>query len=320
MKLNYNDLRTPIFSTSLGGSADDAIQAVVADWNTGEVIVVGETESTDFPTTPGAFQQCLGGNGGYHAEPTLIGGGPGAWTSLYPLDSFSQPFPCHFSPTPGVGKPDSLAKPNVDGFVTKFGPTGALIFSSYLGGSLDDDLGATLDDKAGNWGESVALDNQSNIYVTGWTESTSTPIAMCGPAMDQPCPYNQPFPTTPGAYITNLPQDPIAACGPNAPEDCIPPNKRLHANALVTKLNPTGTALSYSTYLGGYGDDAGFGITVDSAGQAYVTGIAESTNFPGTADSGTLTAVFPNVHPLGKYLAHPACPNCGAYLNGIMPP
>ena len=55
-------------------------------------------------------------------------------------------------------------------------------------------------------------------------------------------------------------------------------------DAFVTKLNATGTAILYSTYLGGSGLDLGNGIAVDQAGQAYVTGIAGS-GFPGTAGS-----------------------------------
>ena len=50
----------------------------------------------------------------------------------------------------------------------------------------------------------------------------------------------------------------------------------------MTKLNPTGTALVYSTYLGGTDDDVGYGIAVDTAGNAYVTGSTESTDFPTT--------------------------------------
>jgi hypothetical protein len=62
-------------------------------------------------------------------------------------------------------------------------------------------------------------------------------------------------------------------------------------NAFVTKLNPTGTALVYSTYLGGSGTsgcafyDEGFGIAVDGSGDAYVTGTTCSTNFPVTTDA-----------------------------------
>ena len=52
----------------------------------------------------------------------------------------------------------------------------------------------------------------------------------------------------------------------------------------MTKLNAAGTALVYSTYLGGSDDDVGNGIAVDAAGSAYVTGATPSTNFP-TADA-----------------------------------
>src|SRR5262249_18956438 len=51
-------------------------------------------------------------------------------------------------------------------------------------------------------------------------------------------------------------------------------------DAFVTKLNPSGTGLIYSTYLGGRSDDSATGIAVDSSGNAYVTGVTASTNFP----------------------------------------
>jgi hypothetical protein len=51
-------------------------------------------------------------------------------------------------------------------------------------------------------------------------------------------------------------------------------------DAFVTKLSASGTSLLYSTYLGGSSFDQGFGIAVDAAGQAYVTGLTNSTNFP----------------------------------------
>ena len=56
-------------------------------------------------------------------------------------------------------------------------------------------------------------------------------------------------------------------------------------DAFVTKLNATGTAVVYSTYLGGSSVDAGYGIAVDSSGNAYVTGATASTNFPTTANA-----------------------------------
>lgn len=59
------------------------------------------------------------------------------------------------------------------------------------------------------------------------------------------------------------------------------------ADVFVTKLNPTGSALMYSTYLGGSGFDEGRGIAVDSAGNAYVTGNTSSSNFPTKGSSTT---------------------------------
>ena len=54
-------------------------------------------------------------------------------------------------------------------------------------------------------------------------------------------------------------------------------------DAFVSKLNPTGTALVYSTFLGGTNSEWGRDIAVDTAGNAYVTGKTMSSNFPTTA-------------------------------------
>src|SRR5262249_6686896 len=61
-------------------------------------------------------------------------------------------------------------------------------------------------------------------------------------------------------------------------------------DAFVTKLNATGTALVYSTYLGGSGNNQGSGIAVDASGNAYVTGSTFSSNFPVT--SGAFQTAF----------------------------
>jgi hypothetical protein len=90
------------------------------------------------------------------------------------------------------------------------------------------------------------VDAAGNAYVTGST-------------------FTIDFPTTPGAFQTTFGG---------------------FADAFVTKLNAAGTALVYSTYLGGSdGYDSGTGIAVDRAGNAYVTGDTSSSDFPGTAGS-----------------------------------
>ncbi len=91
---------------------------------------------------------------------------------------------------------------------------------------------------------SLALDTANCAYITGWTKSPT-------------------FPTTMGAYKTRL----------NAE----------YGNAFVTKLNAAGSNLSYSTFLGGTTADYGTGLSVDSAGNAIVTGFTNSTDFPQSA-------------------------------------
>jgi hypothetical protein len=86
----------------------------------------------------------------------------------------------------------------------------------------------------------IAIDTSGNAYVTGLTNSLDFP--------------------------TKNPLQPNFAGG--------------LFDAFVTKLNAAGNALVYSTYIGGSGDDTGFGIAVDASGNAYVTGETASTNFP----------------------------------------
>jgi hypothetical protein len=60
-------------------------------------------------------------------------------------------------------------------------------------------------------------------------------------------------------------------------------------DVFVAKLNPEGSRLGYSTYFGGNGGDIGFGVAVDAAGNAYLTGITDSNGFP---TAGALQPVF----------------------------
>ncbi len=94
----------------------------------------------------------------------------------------------------------------------------------------------------------IAIDGGGNAYLTGFTDSTNYPLAS--------------------AIITNLSGKAEPYFG------LVPPD------AFVTKLNAAGSALVYSTYLGGDTNELGFGIAVDGSGSAYVTGFTDSTNFP----------------------------------------
>jgi hypothetical protein len=149
--------------------------------------------------------------------------------------------------------------------VTKLNPAGAaLVYSTYLGGSGVD------------VGFGIALDGAGNAYVTGETNSID-------------------FPATAGAFQTTFGGV---------------------LDAFVTKLNPTGSALVYSTYLGGNDTDQGLGIAVDAGGNAYVLGSTSSTNFPTTAGApqptfgGVLDASVTKLNPAGSALVY------STYLGG----
>jgi hypothetical protein len=132
-----------------------------------------------------------------------------------------------FQPTCGGGH----LVPCEDAFVTKLNLMGSgLVYSTFLGG----------EDTEAAYG--VAVDRDGEAYITGDTESMH-------------------FPTTPGAFQTNL-------AG--------------RTDAFVTKLNASGTGLIYSTFLGGNNYDRGTGITVDASGAASITGNTQSLNFPVT--------------------------------------
>ncbi|MNO73316.1 Beta-propeller repeat protein [compost metagenome] len=177
-----------IYSTYLGGDVFDSGLHIVVD-DSGQAYVAGSTTSADFPTTAGAFSQTFGGA--------------------------------------------------TDAFVTKLNETGtALVFSTYLGGSAFDRA------------TSLAIDATGNVFLTGETRSAD-------------------FPVTPGAFQTTF-------VGINS--------------CFVTKLNATGSALIYSTYLEGSGDETGNDIAIDSSGNAYVTGVTTSVDFPVTTGAFQTTA------------------------------
>ena len=186
-------------------------------------------------------------------------------------------------------------------FVTKLNAAGtALVYSTYLGGSGDDA------------GSSIAVDAAGNAYVTGRTDSSNFP-GMAGSAIQPTLGGSQDAFVTKlnaagmtlvystylggsggdlgeriavdgvgNAYVTGVT---LSSNFPGTASSPIQPTFGGSQDVFVTKLNAAGTALVYSTYLGGSGDDAGLGIAVDAAGNAYVTGIASSSDFPGTAGS-----------------------------------
>jgi hypothetical protein len=244
------DLRRPLFidplvySTYLGGGGDDLGWGIAVD-GAGNAYVTGYTTSTNFPTkNPLQPDHAVGGSNGYDAfvaklnpagsalvYSTYLGGSGDDYGSGIAVDSagnayvsgttFSTDFP-----TKNPFQPANAGFANV--FLTKINPAGsALVYSTYLGGS------------GGDEGFSIAVDGAGNAYLTGLTLSDD-------------------FPT----------MNPLQ------------PARGGDSDAFVTKINPAGSALVYSTYLGGGQDEYGFGVAADTAGNAYVTGQTFSINFP----------------------------------------
>ncbi len=177
------------FVTYLGGARLDEALALALD-NEGNAVVAGRTFSDDFPTTIGAFDPDCGTD----------------------------------------GECDGLGV-RTDAFVTRFNATGSsVIFSTYIGGDGDDSASG------------IAVGSLGNVFVAGATDSSDFPLF--------------------GPFFQGI-------LG----------GKK---DAFVAKLNPLGTALVYSTLLGGLQDDEALGLAVGSAGSAYVTGRTFSDDFPTT--------------------------------------
>src|SRR6266850_5807262 len=243
-----------VYSTVIGGSNFDWGRAIAID-AAGNAYVTGQTKSSNFPTTAGAFDRTfnvdtcprcgidqedafvfkLNANGSRLVYSTFLGGFDiddglgiavdGAGNAYVTGETGSLNFPT----TPGAFRTTKIGA--FDAFVTKLNAAGsALVYSTYLGGTAVD------------YGSRVAVDAAGNAYVMGPTSSAD-------------------FPTTPGAFDTTA----------NGAFD-----------VFVTKLNSTGSALIYSTYLGGTDFDSGGGLAIDSAGNAYVSGGTGSFDFPTT--------------------------------------
>jgi hypothetical protein len=269
---------TLAFSTYIGKSGDDQGFGIAVDAG-GNVYVAGYTIASNFATTAGAFQIVIGGSvdlfvtkfnpaGSALIYSTFLGGAGSDLPYSIAVDSSGNAYVSGYTgssnfPATGGAYQVSLGG-SIDAFVTKLNSTGtALVYSTYVGGTTAER------------GYAIAIDSGGNAYLTGPTDSTN-------------------FPTTAGAYQTTYGGS---------------------ADAFVTKLNPAGSALVYSTYLGGSGTEDGRGIAVDSSGNAYITGNTSSTNFPVTnayqgTSGGAQDAFVTKLNPAGSALVY------STYLGG----
>lgn len=230
-----------MYSSYLGGTGADFGQGIAVD-SSGNAYVTGSTQSTNFPVSTNALQPNING---------------------------SQ-----------------------DAFITKVNFSGEeILYSTYLGGS------------AADVSQSIALDSSDDMYVAGYTFSTDFPTVApyqgangggadafvaelnaagsaltfstyLGGSLDDRA-YGIALDGSNDVYIVG------ATSSTNFPTNsAYQPSLAGLSNAFVTKFNAAGSALDYSTYLGGTGSDFGYAIAVTSAGLAFVTGSTNSSDFP----------------------------------------
>lgn len=243
LSANGSDL---LYATYLGGSGVEFAWDLAVS-PSGEAYITGNTNSSDFPTTTGAFDETHNGNrdvfvaklsqeGSSLLYATYLGGlgsdtGRGiafvSGAAVVTGTTESSDFPT----TPGAF--DEGHSGGTDAFVVRMNPEGTgIAYATFIGGRYYEGAGA------------VALDDSENVYVTGWTNSDN-------------------FPTTPDAFDETY-------------------NDIGIGDAFLVKLSPQGDILVYSSFFGGRRADGGRAIAVDAGGDVYIAGTTSSSDFPTT--------------------------------------
>jgi len=323
----------PVYSTYFGGSGYEMTLGSAVD-SQGDFFVTGSTRSPDLPTTADAPQRAYGGGtdafvakfdpSGNLAYATYLGGSAFDEGRGVAVDSAGNVYVDGFTDSadfPTRNALDPALRGRQDAFVAKLDRSGAVVFSTLVGGGGTDTALA------------IAVDPSGAPYLTGETDSSD-------------------FPTTPGAFDTSANGDIDAFVSKLTPAGDLAYSSYLGSPRLddglaiavdgsgqafvtgkaspgfpvtpeafdttpngdydmfVTKLDPTGSNAVYSTYLGGARWDEGLGIAVDPAGSAYVTGNVQSPNYPVTAGAlqrdfrGAVDASVTKLTPSGSGLVY----------------
>jgi hypothetical protein len=236
------------YSTYVGGTNYDYGNGIAVD-SMGNAFVIGETQSFDFPTTPGAndtshnsnidiFVLKLNPSGSSLVYSTFIGGSSGEFAKAIDVDSkgnayltgytYSSNFPTTF------GTYDTSYNGFADAFIVKLDQSGSnLLYSTYIGDTNND------------YSTAIKINSSGRAFITGYT-------------------YSSNFPTTGGAYDTSY-------------------NGGIDSFILI--LNPSGSALNYSTFIGGASSDYGRDIAIDSINNITIIGSTLSSDFPTTTNA-----------------------------------
>ncbi len=320
-----------VYSTYLGGSGSSSALAIVVD-SSGVVTVVGQTSSTNFPTLNplqpangggiDGFVTKLNATGSALLYSTYLGGNSTDQPTGLAVDSSGNMYiggvtgSANFPLANAIQTTAGGAAP----FITEINAAGtALVFSTYLGsGSCS----------------GIAVDGAGAIYVCGNTSSTNFPVTANAILSFAPNSFSTGFVAklSPGGaslvystYLGGNTTDSTAGIAVDSAGDFYVSGDTYSTNfptanafqttltggqsAYVAKFDPSGSTLLYSTYLGGNNFTFGIRVVLDSAGDAYVVGETDATNFPtvnaiqaanaGTATGFTNDAFISELDPAG---------------------
>ena len=301
----------PVFATYFGGGGNEVVGSVASD-RPGNIYITGRTDSPDFPVKNAiqsksrAFSQIFIAKfspDGQLIYSTYFGGSDNDSGVAIAVDSLGNAYVTgnvHSKDFPTTKAFQSKSAGNVDAFVLKLDPTGNVVYATYLGGAQND------------LGTAIASDADGNAYIAGRTDSPDFPVT-------QGAFQTKIGRTTPDAFVTKLDPSgalvystflggngndvawgiavdafgqghvtgetnaldfPVTAMAFQPMAGRLIGIGAITTNAFLTKLSADGSSLVYSTYLGGPNSDTARAITLDLAGNAYITGITSDARLP----------------------------------------
>lgn len=326
-----------VYSTYLGGSGGDTANAIAIDAS-GDAFVTGATGSSNFPTAS-PLQKAIGGStdvfvaelnpsGSSLIYSTYIGGTGSDKGAGIAVDSSGNVYVAgstsssNFPVTSSAFSKTFHGNRNSEGFVLKLNSGGAsLAYATYLGGS------------SGDFAQGIAIDGAGDAYVTGSTQSSDFPTAsplQAALAGGSDAFVAEVNPQGSGLVYSTFLGGSAADSGQAIAVDAsgaayvagftfsgnfpvknpVQPAYAGAGDAFIAKINPGGSSLVYSTYLGGSGEDRGLAIAVDAAGEVYITGSSQSSDFPvtpgayKTAAAGATDAFVTKLNAAGAALTY----------------
>lgn len=305
------------WATFLGGSQVDLAQAIALA-PSGDLLLTGKTESADFPVTPGAFDPSYSGGSDAFVARLSADGSSVVWSSYLGGSSYEIAFGLIDDGTAGVivggytsspgypvtpGCVDPTYNGGFDCFLTKLSAAGGtLVWSTFFGGRDDDRV------------YDIASNEEGEIFLTAWTQSEDFPttagaydrtyagggdayVARLSPAADQ-----LRWSTFLGgsglerAYgIAIAPDgDPVVAGWTESPlypvtDGAFDASYGGSGDGFATRIESTGSALAWSSFVGGSFEDKCLEVVLDGGGNPLLTGSTASSDFPTTPDGFDLT-------------------------------